>query len=134
MSELFGPDDYDFEDKMRACEGDPQEYTVLHDWIPCPWGHPKVEYRHIEVDGAKGTDMRVRCLQCDSEDVWGKNYFAVKKELWNLIVDENFPDVPLARRGLLCKPCFEELLGRPIAREEYLNAPTNDRHLKHTED
>jgi formylglycine-generating enzyme required for sulfatase activity len=74
-----------------------------------PWGklRPGVEVREIDCDGYRVTERRYRCQECGGDEPQG---FRVTDELWRQVCSEG---------GIICLPCIEARLGRPIKSTDF---------------
>jgi hypothetical protein len=60
---------------------------------------------------------RFYCMDCDADTYVSEQYYALKDRLWKRINP--------AIDGMLCLPCAEKRLGRPLSRRDFKNKPVN---------
>ena len=60
---------------------------------------------------------RFFCIDCDADTHVNEQYYVLKDRLWkriNPLID-----------GMLCLPCAEKRLGRPLSRRDFKKMPVN---------
>ena len=60
---------------------------------------------------------RFFCMDCDVDTYVNEQYYMLKDRLWKRIN----PSVD----GMLCLPCAEKRLGRPLSRKDFKDVPLN---------
>lgn len=70
---------------------------------------------------------RYLCKICKKDPFIPGQYFMVKNELWKEVCDKN----GLSYRSLICRNCFEKLLGRKLREEDLTDCPLNNMHKKY---
>ena len=70
------------------------------------------------------------CKRCRVNTSKLKEYYALKDEIWNSVVDRwRMPKDRHGQAGMLCIRCFESLLGRPLTSSDFLDCEINHTNL-----
>lgn len=68
-----------------------------------------------------------KCIICKKDPFILGQYFMVHNELWNSICSNN----NLSKRSLICKDCFEQLLGRRLREDDLTNCSLNNDYKRY---
>lgn len=71
--------------------------------------------------------MKYRCKLCNRDPFILGQYFMVHDELWNKVCLDN--NIPI--KSLICRSCFEKLLGRRLRETDLTNCLLNHVHKKY---
>lgn len=74
------------------------------------------------IEALKGKEyMADRCYRCGGNPFELGQYFMVHDNLWKRVCRKHH----IPQRALLCKDCFQRLLGRKLEEDDLTNCPLN---------
>ena len=71
--------------------------------------------------------MKYKCKVCKGDPFDLGQYFMVHDELWNKVCTDN----NISTYSIICRNCFEKLLGRKLKEEDLTDCPLNKEYKEY---